>query len=81
MLGIAVSEEGIRIVDSSGNQAQKDVQGNFGRDQDPEVGGQCCAAQDTGDVGDDVLSYFGYGKGEDSHNYAEPESPRDNRRS
>ena len=39
--------------------------------------GKGCAAQDTGDVSDDVLRYFGDGEGKNSDDDAEPESPGD----
>jgi len=79
-LGVTVGEERVRIVDRPGYQSKKDVEADFGSDQDLEVRGQSPAAQDDGYVGNDVLGYFGYRERENGYDHSEPDSPRhDNR--
>jgi hypothetical protein len=77
VLGVAVGEEGVRVVDGAGNNAEEDVEGDFGGDEGPKVLGEGLAAENPGDVADDPGGYFSDAEGENSDNDAEGESPGD----
>ena len=77
VLGIAVSEERVGVVDGTGDDAEQDVEGDFGGDEGPEVSGQGLAAEDAGDVADDPGGYFGDAEGEDGDDDAEDQPPGD----
>ncbi len=70
VLGVAVGEERVGVVDGAGDDAEQDVEGNFGGDEGPEVLGEGLATQNPGDVANDPGCYFGDAKGENGDDNA-----------
>jgi len=61
MLGVAVGQQRVGVVDGSGEQAKEDVERDLGSDQRPEVLGEVLAAKDVSDVLNDVPRDYGDG--------------------
>ncbi len=75
VLGVAVGEQRVGVVDGAGHETHQDVEANLGGDQGPEVGGQGRAVDDAGDIADDVLGDLGDTEGQGRDNDAQAKAP------
>ena len=71
VLGVAVGEERVRVVDGSGDEAEGDVESDFGDDELPEVGRERVAADNFCNVVQDVGGYLCDAEGQSSDDEAE----------
>ena len=81
VLGVAVGEERVRIVDGAGDQPEKDIEGDFGCDQNPEVGGKAVPRKTPAMS---VMMYWAtlaMRKGKNGDDDSQPEPPGHDRRS
>ena len=79
VLGVAIGEEGVRVVDGAGEEAKDDVEDDFRDDEGPEVVGEGVSAEGPGDVVDDVGGHFGDSEGQDGDDEAKTYAPGDDR--